>query len=125
MKNVVFLSFLIFFAMSFTLVDVYGQSDNEQSSETVGCSEGYELVSKPSGDSSICVKSSSLENFLDRGYTLAITTQENLRVGLLFSTSGDYSTYGLESQHAALLAIDDFNEYLKYIENEQMLLILK
>ncbi|WP_428324511.1 ABC transporter substrate-binding protein [Nitrosopumilus sp.] len=109
--------------MSFTLVDVYGQSDNESSSEIVVCSEDYELVFKPSGDSSICVKSSSVENFLKRGYTLPTTTQENLRVGLLFSTSGDYSTYGTESQHAALMAIDDFNEYLKYIENEQTLLI--
>lgn len=109
--------------MSFLLVEVHGQSDNEPSSQTVVCSEGYELVFKPSGDSSICVKSSSIENFLNRGYTLPISSQENLRIGLLFSNSGDYSTYGIESQHAALLAIDEFNEYLKYIEDESFLLI--
>ncbi len=42
---------------------------------------------------------------------------------MLFSTTGDYSTYGIESQLAALTAIDDFNEHLKSIDKEAMSLI--
>jgi len=86
MKYALCLSFLIFFTMSFVDVDANGQSDDVPS-ETVICTEDYEIVFKPSNNVPICVKSSSVENFLDRGYTLPISTQENLRIGLLFSTT--------------------------------------
>ena len=41
----------------------------------------------------------------------------------MFSTTGDYSTYGKASHAAALNAIDDFNEYLRSIDREEMSLI--
>ena len=117
------LSFLIFLTMSFIDIGANGQLDDGASSETVICAEDYEIVFKPSNNVPICVKSSSVENFLDRGYTLPISTQDNLRIGLLFSTTGDYSTHGIESQLAALTAIDDFNEHLKSVDKETMSLI--
>ena len=87
------------------------------------CDEGKEIVFKPSSGIPVCVKSSSVEKYVDRGYALPNPSQENLRIGLLFSTDGDYSTYGIESQFAALQAIDDFNEHLKSIDHEEFILI--
>ena len=104
MKYVLCLIFLIFFTMSFIDIDANGQLDDDVSSEIVTCTEDYEIVFKPSNNMPICVKSSSVENFLDRGYTLPISTQDNLRIGLLFSTTGDYSTYGFISSSSALVS---------------------
>ena len=119
MKYFLSLSFLIFFAAFASIdVDVSGQV-----SEDVICDEDKEIVFKPSDGMPICVKSSSVENFIKRGYTVPILAQVPLRIGLLFSTTGDYSTYGIESQFAALQAIDDFNEHLKSIEHEEFVLI--
>jgi len=113
------LSFLIFFA-SLASIDV---DANGQVSEELICDEGKEIVFKPSDGSPICVKSSSVENFVKRGYTVPVLAQEPLRIGLLFSTTGDYSTIGKESQFAALQAIDDFNEHLKSIDHHEFSLI--
>jgi branched-chain amino acid transport system substrate-binding protein len=110
---------LIFFA-AVSSIDVTANGDVH---EDVLCDEGKEVVFKPSDGSSICVKSSSVENFVKRGYTVPILAQEPLRIGLLFSTTGDYSTYGIESQFAALQGIDDFNEHLKSLEHEEFSLI--
>jgi len=116
---VISLSFLIFFA-ALTSLDVSANGDLH---EDVTCDEGKEIVLKPSTGAPICVKSSSVENFVKRGYTVPIPPQEPLRIGLLFSTTGDYSTYGIEGQLAALKAIDDFNEYLKSIGHDEFSLI--
>ena len=93
------LSFLIFFA-SLASIDV---DANGQVSEELICDEGKEIVFKPSDGSPICVKSSSVENFVKRGYTVPVLAQEPLRIGLLFSTTGDYSTIGKES-HVVILS---------------------
>ena len=119
MKYLLCLSFLIFFAV-LSSIDVNASG---QVSEDVICDKGKEIVFKPSDGTPVCVKSSSVEKYVDRGYTVPITGQEPLRIGLLFSTTGDYSTYGKEGHIAALQAIDDFNEHLKSIEHEEFSLI--
>ena len=87
MKYFLYLSFLIFFA-ALTSIDVSANGDLH---EDVICDEGFQLIFKPTTGIPICAKSSNVESLIERGYTLSLQTSENLRIGLLFSTTGDYS----------------------------------